>query len=178
MIVAVTGHRPTGLWGYRPDPNYRNLRQDLSRRFLALIKDRKADRFFFGMALGVDSMAFDVCARIRERHPIQLVAAAPYANQAQHWDPEQRERYHHRLALADEVVFVDELLEYTVARVPVGSYDPGKLLARNQYLVDHADLVFAVWSGTDRGGTYDAVCRTREAGKELVVFNPFEFCGK
>lgn len=76
------------------------------------------------------------------------------------------------------MVYIDELLKYVVARVPVGAYDPGKLLAKNQYLVDHASLVFAVWSGTDRGGTYDAVCRSRKAGKQLIIYNPFEFQGQ
>jgi len=131
------------------------------------------------MALGVDSMAFDACTKIREQLHVnvRLVAAVPYANQAQHWDPEHRQRYRRRLELADEVVMVDELPDYAVARVPIGAYDPAKLLARNQYLVDHADLVFAVWTEVERGGTYDAVCRARQAGKELIVHNPKRFYG-
>lgn len=178
MIVAVIGHRPTGLWGYNPNPNYRHLREDLARRFLSLVKERKADRFLFGMALGVDSMAFDVCVRIREKHHIQLVAAVPYANQAQHWEPEQKEKYSRRLEVADETVYVDELSDYAVTGTPVGTYDTGKLLAKSQYLVDHASTIFAVWSGTDRGDTYDAVCRARKAGKELIIYNPFESYGR
>ncbi len=179
MIVAVTGHRPTGLWGYSPNRNYAYMRQELARRLLEFIQKRKADRFLFGMALGVDSMAFDVCTKIREQlHPeVRLVAAVPYADQAQHWDPEHRQRYRHRLDVADEVVRVDELPEYAVPKVPVGIYDPAKLLARNQYLVDQADLVLAVWTEVERGGTYDTVCRARKAGRELVIYNPKKFYG-
>lgn len=178
MVVAITGHRPTGLWGYQPNPKYTLLRQDLSRRFEALIQQRQVSRFLFGMALGADSIAFDVCLKLREKHQIELIAVVPYAQFPNRWERGQYERYRQRVEVADEVVHVDTLREYEVWDVPVGFHHNQKLLSRNQYLVDHADLVFAIWSGVERGGTYDTVCRARKAGKELIVYNPFEACGR
>lgn len=178
MNVAVTGHRPTGLWGYRPHPGYRMLRDTLARTFTKLINERGVDTFLSGMAPGADTLAFDACLKLREEHGIQLVAVVPYEEQDKKWEPEQRDRYRARLRMADQIIHVDTLPDCQVAAVPIGAYQAGKLLARNQHLVDHASVVVAVWSGEQRGGTFDTVTRCKEAGKELIIINPFQFYGR
>lgn len=185
MIVAIAGHQPTELWGPKPDRRYSLLRQELGRQIAQLVRDRKAQRLFLGTSLGVDSMAFDLCVRINDEHPgedrrgiLTLIAVVAYQGQADRWAVEQQERHRMRLQRATEIHYVESRPGYEVPDAPVGAYHPAKLLARNQYLVDHAELLLVVWGGNERGTTADLVGRARNAGKELVILNPFELCGR
>jgi hypothetical protein len=48
-------------------------------------------------------------------------------------------------------------------------------LAAGKYIVDHCDLLFAVWDGLPAGamgGTGDIVAYARQAGRRVVHFNP------
>lgn len=174
MIAGLTGHRPTDLWGFRSHPGYKMLSEQLAKTCLRLVTERGADTFLSGMALGADTIAFDACVRIREKHPIQVVAVVPYEMQAARWAPEHQARYRQRLSRADEVVYVDMLDQYSVPGVPVGMHHSGKLLAYNQYIVDQAKVVVAVWwPKLQKGNTFDVVGRAQKAGRELVIIDPF-----
>lgn len=142
MIVAVTGHQPTGLWGYQPNPKYRLLRQELGRQFEVLIRDRQAKQFLFGMAQGADSIAFDACLRLREQHQIELVAVAPYAQFPNRWERDQYDRYQQRLCVADQVVHVDTLPEYAVC----GTSLSASITTRSCYRAISTWLIMPIWS--------------------------------
>lgn len=176
MIVAMTGHRPHDLWGYERAVGYMVLRDELLRRSQQLAVERQASRFLVGTAQGADAVAFDACLRLRRTQAIEVVAVVPYRQYPDRWGREQRERYLRRLTLANQVIFVDELPAYATDRAPVGVHHPDKLPARNQYLVDHSDLVVVVWAGLTRGNTYDLVQRAIAAGRPLVQHHPFQYC--
>jgi len=44
---------------------------------------------------------------------------------------------------------------------------------RNEYMVDNADIVIAVWDGT-KGGTCNCVRYAKKLGKDIVIINPKE----
>lgn len=187
MVVSISGHRPTGLWGHNRDPRYAFLRTRLHKEIVRLVREQNAQRFFVGTSLGVDSMALNLLTKLSRssadpcyagRSLLTVIAVVPYESQADRWEPEQQERYRRRLELAPEVHYVDCHPDYLVDDAPKGAPHPAKMLARNQYLVDRADLVLVVWSEDERGNTYDLVRRARDAGKELIVVNPFEIVGR
>ena len=78
---------------------------------------------------------------LRRNHPeITLEAAIPCASQSHGWRREEQLRWQTILAACDLETLVQE------------QYDPGCMLRRNRYMVDHSALVIAVYDGSD-GGT-------------------------
>lgn len=49
-------------------------------------------------------------------------------------------------------------------------YDRGNYMKRDCYMVDHSDLVLAVWDGTPAGGTFDTAEYAKRKGKEVIYF--------
>lgn len=54
---------------------------------------------------------------------------------------------------------------------PQGRYNPYKLQIRNEYMVDNADVVIAVWDGS-KGGTCNCVNYAKKIGKNIIQINP------
>ena len=53
-------------------------------------------------------------------------------------------------------------------------YLPGCMGARNRYLVDHSDLLFAVFSGI-RGGTSGTIDYAASRGRDILLLRPDNF---
>lgn len=138
-VIAITGQRPQSLdndYTYKSEM-WQWIYKELGESFDKI----KPERVYSGMALGVDTVAAEVAIR----RDIPLTAAIPFRGQENPWSDEQQERYNLILALADEVVYVNETYEH-----------PGVYQQRNEYMVDNADLVVAVWTGF-KGGTRNCV---------------------
>jgi uncharacterized phage-like protein YoqJ len=43
---------------------------------------------------------------------------------------------------------------------------------RNEYMVDHADVVIAIWNGNQHGGTFNAVSYARQKHKPVIRIDP------
>jgi hypothetical protein len=59
--------------------------------------------------------------------------------------------------------------------MPYESSGPPAYLSASRYLIDHCDLLLAVWDGspaTGSGGTADAVAYARDRGRSIVVVWP------
>jgi uncharacterized phage-like protein YoqJ len=133
LVLAATGHRPGRLGGHAPEIEARLLR--LARGYLEAVDLPKA--VISGMAIGWDTAWALAATEIG----IPLIAAVPFDGQSGRW-PAHAQRLHARLLRAAAEVHV----------VSPGAYAPEKFERRNEWMVDRADRVVALWSGA-RGGT-------------------------
>ena len=117
----------------------------------ALIEARPT-QVISGMALGVDQIA----VRITLALSIPLVAAVPFPGQEAPWPPSSRDDYTGILSQATRVVFV--------AQPPYAAW---KLQRRNEWMVDRADVVWAVWDGSPTGGTANAISYAERQSKPV-----------
>lgn len=153
MIVAFTGHRPDKLGGYRsPNPicDWVSwcIHEELDR-----LNPTKA---ISGMAQGVDQWAATICIN----RNLPFIAAIPFVGQESMWPEAAQKRWRFLLGKAYETVVVCK-----------GGYSPAKMQKRNEWMVDHADVLIAVWDGTP-GGTGNCVRYAEKKNKRIVRIKP------
>lgn len=154
MIIAVTGHRPNKLWGYNTArPQYAQVAKALGR----VIDHLGADTLITGMALGFDQIAAEVA---KDRDDVRFVAAVPFKDQPSRWPYISRHHYFQLLDAADEIDIVCE-----------GEYEPQKMQVRNEWMVDHADVIVALWDGTP-GGTRNCLAYAAKQAKPVFRMDP------
>jgi uncharacterized phage-like protein YoqJ len=147
MIVSITGHRPEDL--QNPEWVYNALKQVISENHVELLIQ--------GMAAGVDLMSAAACMEMG----VPFVCAKPWAGHTPR--NADKDLYTQALNQAQEVVNVSESVEY------IG---PFLYHNRNEYMVDRADTVIAVWSGKKTGGTAACVRYAKKQGKRIIQINP------
>lgn len=138
MDIVVTGHRPGKLYGYNLSaPEYTILKEKLKMT----LRKYKATTAYTGMALGTDTIFANAVLDLKkEGMDIRLVAVVPCANQDKKWSKKDQKRYQEILQAADEVVQLSE-----------EEYRPELMRIRNRWLVDHAEMLIAVWDGSNSG---------------------------
>lgn len=149
MIVAATGHRP----------------KDIVEPFgvvelKARVKlQKRASRLICGMASGFDLLAANAAMELGL--PITAVRPWTHHNAGVDW----QENYDRVLAYADKVVVVTEAENY-----------PGHwcMHKRNEWMVDHADVVMAYWNGKEAGGTFACRKYAKKVGKPVanIFYDP------
>lgn len=93
------------------------------------------------MALGTDTVFANAVMDLKkEGKDIRLVSVLPCANQDKKWSQKDQKRYQEILQAADEVIRLSE-----------EEYCPELMRIRNRWLVDHADMLIAVWDGSNSG---------------------------
>lgn len=157
MKICVTGHRPDKLYGYNlNDSRYKKL----FKKFKDLLIEDCTEAIT-GMALGADTLfALAVIKLKQEGYDIKLHCAIPCRNHSKNWNNSDQTLYNYILKNADEVKLVSD-----------EDYRPYLMQKRNEYMVDHADKVIAVWDGS-KGGTYNCVKYAEKQDKEIIVINP------
>jgi uncharacterized phage-like protein YoqJ len=161
MIVAGTGHRPEKLGtdafsGYLDDNPLRAWIKAQTRMHLTQLKPLYV---ISGMAIGFDQDLAEVCIELC----VPFVAAIPFVGQERRWRPEAQAKYHALLAKAHEVVVVSD-----------GTYERWKMLARNQWMVDHCNVLLAAFDGTP-GGTASTVLYANSIQRDILRIDPNEF---
>lgn len=153
MIVALTGHRPEKLGGYTiPNPTYSRV----CKRIEAKLQELKPEKIISGMALGVDQWAVNIALNLN----IPFVAAIPFVGQERNWPERSQIIYQKLLEKALEKVIVSQ-----------GGYAGFKMQIRNKWMVDHCDLLMAVWDGT-LGGTANCINYAKSIGREILFIDP------
>lgn len=148
MIVAFTGHRPDKLGGWDPlHPVVERVKKSI-RDFLAR---RWPTQVISGMALGVDQWAAQICVDFG----IPFIAAMPCDHMEHPWPLPSQERFHALLAKARQQVIVSP-----------GPFKPWKMQRRNEWMVDHCELLAAVHDGSG-GGTYNCIEYAESVGREV-----------
>jgi len=173
MIINVTGHRPDKLKGgysWETEEN-KELLENLKVSFLTILNSLKEDEpleIMFGGALGIDQMSFEAAYKLKmEGYNIILTLCIPFRNQYIKWFKDSIKIYKHQLGVADNIIYVDELTKYNPSRDSIGDYKIWKLQKRNEYMVDHSDLVLAYWDGSS-GGTKNCIKYAIDSGVKVV----------
>lgn len=125
LTIACTGHRHSII---SPD-----LQRDLITSYLAR---HDPDLAITGMALGFDQLVARTC----DACGVPFLAALPCINQDALWSPTQRGHYKWLLSRAKEVILV--------ANEP---YRPALMQLRNEWMVNRADRILALFSGKPSG---------------------------
>lgn len=160
MKICVTGHRPDKLYGYKLlDPKYVKLKE----RFKELLIQNNCTEAITGMALGADMVfAIAVLELKKQGCNIKLHCAIPCRNHSCKWTKTYQDLYNYILNKADIIKLVTD-----------EDYKPWLMQKRNEYMVDLADKVIAVWDGS-KGGTYNCVKYAEKKGKEIIGILPEE----
>lgn len=139
-IVAVTGHRPDKIGGYRiPNPTYSAVIRNLRAWLLEL----KPSVVLTGMALGVDQWMAELCISME----IPFTACLPMDEEAfsNRWPPASKVKLRYLLTKAHQVIVISK-----------GGFEMWKLQDRNEWMVDNCNLLLAVFNGTE-GGTANCI---------------------
>lgn len=162
MVCAFTGHRPKKL-PWRNNETVSEcveLERVLAEQIKKLMDDGVTD-FLSGMALGVDTWAALSVLALRKDNPaLKLQCILPCREQADRWTSSEREVYQSILNQADSVVYVNR------------HYTRNCMLERDHFLVDHCDLLLAVYNGEQRGGTAATVRYAQKANRKIIVIDP------
>ncbi len=158
MVCCVTGHRPKGFPFPREKNNffYSNYLVKLKKEIEILIEEGYG-HFICGMAEGADLDFAECILNFRDSGmSISLEAALPYPTPA-------------RTTTRSLVVKKREFLLSTCDSVIHVSpfYFKGCMQKRNTYMVDHADIVLAIWNGDCHGGTWNTIEYARKLGKNI-----------
>lgn len=159
MVVCFTGHRPDKLGGYdRSNPIAVWVYTQLTTVIIRAAG--KGASFISGGALGVDQWAAEIVLDIGA----PLTIARPFPSQANKWPQASQSSYR---------MLLERVRSSGGAIVDVSPdpYSVTKMMARNQYMVDHADHVIAVWDGTP-GGTGNCVNYAIDQHKGIYRINP------
>lgn len=153
MIICGSGHRPSKLGGYSEE-----IFQDLVRLASTWLGQNfeEVETVISGMALGWDQALGQAVLDLKEWVNFRLVAAVPFKGQESRWPAESRNRYDYLLHEADEVVYVCQ-----------EGYAAWKMQRRNEWMVEHSDLVLALWDGSS-GGTANCVRYAESRGMQVV----------
>ena len=109
---------------------------------------------------GVDMYAAEIVLELKKQDPqITLEYAIPYERQAAYWSEPLRNRYFSIAEQCDQETMLQR------------QYTPDCLRKRNRYMVDHAEIVLAVWNGRP-SGTGQTVWYARETEKPVWIIWP------
>ena len=147
---CFTGHRPEKL--KRP---VQEITADMEREVVKAVS-AGVTVFNTGMAKGTDIVAGEVVLRLRDKgYPICLVCAIPYQGFEKSWSKEWKQRYHSIIDRADDIHYI------------CPQYFRGCFQQRNRWLVDHSELVIAVYNGSP-GGTRNTIDYAKRKGIDVV----------
>lgn len=153
MIVACTGHRNLP-GGYEiPNPTYNFVCQETKRLLLEL----KPDQALSGFAVGYDQWFANICIQLQ----IPFKAIIPFNNQDKVWPAHAKKIYQKLLSKAAEKIIVSE-----------GEYAAFKLQIRNEYLVDHSDILIACYEESREGGTKNCIDYAKSKNKQIIIIDP------
>lgn len=165
---AVTGHRPTRFkFGYKEHyAGCKRLKKRLRDQF-ALLYQEGVRRFYVGGALGVDMWAGEILLRMKEQPEfggIELFLALPFEGHDASWEQRSRQR----------MAFLRKHCAKTIIVVQNGWLPDDCYRKRNQYMVDHADVLVAVYDNdrSIRSGAGMTVNYAKKKGLSIILVHP------
>jgi uncharacterized phage-like protein YoqJ len=181
--IAFTGHRPNSLGasvnGINIYDRRHPLRQAIRQAIVDMVNIITDDLSYpagiiTGGALGVDTDAAAAARRLQ----VPFMIAAPCRNQDARWPTPSRVAYRAMTsdadpALASMLAVNGEAITGGVVYVYNGTY-PGAwcLHRRNEWMVDHSDVLIAVYNGSQSGGTYSCIQYAEKQNKRIVYIDP------
>lgn len=181
--LAFTGHRPAQLGGYDENNPIAACVKAKLKELILQSYESGYRTFITGMAMGVDQWAGQIVAEMKNTYPdVKLVAAIPFASQSSVWYPKNKQVWLNLLTSCDEIyvidqqpdtsITLDELLDLSqIPNTDAKYLISHKLNKRNEWMVDKADSILAIFKHTP-GGTANCVQYAQSKGKRIVAYNP------
>ena len=164
---AVTGHRPSRFkFKYSEDYSLcKKIKRAMLEQFKRLYDEHGVRRYYVGGALGVDMWAGELILRLKEQPgygDIELVVVLPFEGHDSKWDERSKKR----------MAFIRE--HCTVTMIVSDGLSPEDYRQRNEYMVDHADVLLAVYDNdrSIRSGTGMTVNYARKKGLSIILIHP------
>ena len=154
---CFTGHRPEKLpWrNDERDPRCLRLKEEIYDAARA-VYESGIRHFICGMAKGCDMYFAEAVIALRDEVPgVTLEAAIPYDGQPERWPRVWRERYYRLAEECDKLTVLHR------------SYTPDCMMDRNRYMVDHSQVVVAVYNGS-AGGTRSTMLYAMRTGRQII----------
>ena len=148
MIICGTGHRPDKLGGY--DATTASEVMLLALNWL--IDHPEVTHVISGGALGWDQ----ALAKAARAHGVTYTMALPFPGFEDRWPQESKLVLHGLIHDAKDTKFVCD-----------AGYAGWKMQKRNEWMVDNAEQVLALWNGTP-GGTANCIGYAKKVGKPIV----------
>ena len=153
-VVTGTGHRPQDIAAYTSQglPALVEVAKEMIEAFKATI-------VIAGGAIGWDTALAAAALELE----VPLVLALPFPGQERRWRAPDQALYQEHLDQAEAVVFISE-------ETPGEDMDllVSYMEARNAFMVDHADLLLAFWSGKQKGGTANCIRYAKRVGCKIA----------
>ena len=150
MKIAFTGHRPHRLSGKEKE-----IAEEIYRILKILNDTEYIEAVYSGMAQGADQLAALQAIKIG----LPLYCAYPYRRG---FCPQ--EEY-----INDAAVRIEFISE---------KYSKNCFAIRDKYMVNHCDLLIAIWDGESYGGTYETMKYAKKQGKRILCISTKAFDSK
>lgn len=159
---CFTGHRPKfyEFGSNESHPDCVRIKSFIRERCEHLIAEKGVTHFISGGALGVDTWAMEEVLSLKKQHShITLECALPYAEMPNRFGAEDRNRY-------DTI-----MTECDIKTIVCPKYTGRDCMdKRNEYMVDHAEYLIAVWLGI-MTGTGRTVEYAKKLGREVYCYD-------
>lgn len=169
----VTGHRKIvpqgytgGAWWAPACPvvqqYHTDIQQQIMLKVVELYQNSGVVEFISGGAIGADILFAEIIIQLRDiySYPITLGIAKPFPEQSAKWQYQTVIRYDKILSLANWV--------HTVSP---GPYSPHKMQVRNEWMVNRAGILIAVWNDIPKGGTWNCINYARSKKRNIITIN-------
>lgn len=142
---AVTGHRAVGA----------DLSREKLKKALLELINKGVDSFLVGMAVGFDTICFNVLEELRKDFNIKIIACIPCPNQDKNFSQKQKIEYERMNDVSDRRLLISN------------SYTSGCMLKRNRFMVDNSDYLVC-YLRDNKGGTFYTVNYATSKNKTIV----------
>jgi len=161
MTIAFTGHRTiNGI--YAPNPVWEKVYITVTRVISTMYHKYNHIDFISGGALGMDQIAaVSVLNLIRTGVPIRLILALPFEGFESKWISDSKKAFNLMIEAADEVHYVCD-----------PGYAPWKMMKRNEWMVDRAKTVVALYLPDKPGGTLNCINYAMKQKRSLITIHP------
>lgn len=119
------------------------------------------------MCIGADMWCSENVLYLQDKLPLRLIGVLPFIGQETKWQPEYQHQYHHIL----------DCCYKTILMAPKGS-DTRYYLKRNRWMVNHCDVLLAIYSDDTadaRSGTRATVRYARNLNRRIIFIDPLSF---
>ena len=138
---------------------HRTIEKDLNKPKLKLIFEKLIlmgiDTFLIGMAIGFDTLCFQILEELRRKYKIKIIACIPCPSQADKFNQEQKKEYDRLVSVADDKIVLSQ--EYT----------PSCMQKRNIFMVDNSACVVC-YLNKKKGGTFNTVRYANKKGVPVI----------
>ena len=152
MIIAGTGHRPADL-----PCKYNEIHPwlvGIKENLLTELRVTNVQEVITGGALGWDTWLAEAALEC----DIPLLVYIPFEGQEKRWPKQSQDRYNSILERAKEVKYL------------FAEYSNQAFLDRNKMMMDHCDVVYALYNGKPEGGTAHAIRYAESINKPITNF--------